>query len=126
MLCLLYSSHMDTTSSISLMPGHCASVSRAAPLMCSRLGHPSWPCVISPHYSPIIPAGHGLGDQTGLANDEQSRVLMPWQRLSSATCDGGAIGVAPFLRASHLDYHRSFDARHEFVIGSRSYSSRGV
>ena len=39
------------------------------------------------------------------------------------TCDGGAIGVAPFLKASHLDYRRGLDARHGFATGSRSCSS---
>jgi hypothetical protein len=39
------------------------------------------------------------------------------------TCDGGAIGVAPFLKASYLDYRRGFNAERGFVTGSQSCSS---
>jgi len=50
-------------------------------------------------------------------------VIQGWKPGPLWTCDGGAIGVAPFLKASHLDYRRGLDAWHGFATGSRSCSS---
>ena len=45
-------------------------------------------------------------------------VIQGWKPGPLLTCDGGTIGVAPFLKASHLDRRRDFDVLDPSVGGS--------